>query len=142
MDLREIVTRARSGAAARPPHHPPAGTDHPLFHGLLATCASAQHWGIVTEGLMHLRYADGTEEVSRAGDVCHWPGGHTGWTDEGATFVEFSPAAELRPALEHPPPSWPRPDPPRTPIVPTAPTSTVGAVTAMTDGRPDTTRDA
>ena len=29
---------------------------------------------------MHLRYADGTEEVSRAGDVYHWPA--TGWTDE------------------------------------------------------------
>ena len=31
----------------------------------------------------------------------YWPGGHTGWTDDGVTFVEFSPAEELRPVLEH-----------------------------------------
>ena len=57
-----------------------------------ATCASAPHWGYVIDGSIHVRYADGTEEVSRAGDLYHWPGGHTGWTDEGVIFIEFSPA--------------------------------------------------
>ena len=52
-------------------------------------------------GSIHLQYADGTEEMSRAGDFYYWPGGHTGWTDEGVTFIEFSPADKLRPVLEH-----------------------------------------
>jgi hypothetical protein len=29
------------------------------------------------------------------------PSALTGWTEERVTFVEFSPAAELRPVLEH-----------------------------------------
>ena len=55
----------------------------------------------VTAGSITVRYEDGTEEVSRAGDLYHWPAGHTGWTDEGVTFIEFSPADDLRPVLEH-----------------------------------------
>jgi hypothetical protein len=55
----------------------------------------------VISGSMHLRYIDGSEELSRAGEMYYWPSGHTGWTDEGVTFVEFSPAEELRPVLEH-----------------------------------------
>ena len=48
-----------------------------------------------------LRFADGREETSRAGDVFYWPAGHTGWTDEGVTFLEFSPTAEILPVLDH-----------------------------------------
>ena len=48
-----------------------------------------------------MRYADGTEDVNQAGDLYYWPGGHTGWTDEGVVFIEFSPADDLRPVLEH-----------------------------------------
>ncbi len=59
------------------------------------------HWGVVLEGSIHLKYADGTEEVTRAGEAYYWRAGHTGWTDEGVTFIEFSPAAELRPVLAH-----------------------------------------
>ena len=35
------------------------------------------------------------------GDVFYWPAGHTGWTDEGVTFLEYSPTAEILPVLDH-----------------------------------------
>ena len=80
----------------------PPGVDFtPLFQGLPGDLCQCPHWGYIVEGSIHLRYADGTEEVNRAGDVYYWPGGHTGWTDEGVVFVEFSPADEIRPVLEH-----------------------------------------
>ena len=80
----------------------PAGADlRPLLAGLPDDQCSCPHWGYVLEGSIVLRYADGSEELSRAGDLYFWPGGHTAWTDEGVRFVEFSPAAEIRPVLEH-----------------------------------------
>ena len=80
----------------------PAGTDlRPLLQGLPGDACQCAHWGYVIDGSITVRYADGTEETSRAGDLYYWPGGHTGWSDEGVTFVEFSPAADLQPVLEH-----------------------------------------
>jgi hypothetical protein len=80
----------------------PPGVDFtPLFVGLPGDLCQCPHWGYIVEGSIHLRYADGTEEVNRAGDVYYWPGGHTGWTDEGVVFVEFSPTEQIRPVLEH-----------------------------------------
>jgi hypothetical protein len=80
----------------------PAGADlRPLLEGLPDDRCACPHWGYVLAGSIHVRYADGTEDVNRAGDLYYWPGGHTGWTDEGVTFIEFSPAAEIRPVLEH-----------------------------------------
>jgi hypothetical protein len=80
----------------------PAGTDFtPLFEGLPGNLCQCPHWGVILEGSIRVRYADGVEETSRAGDLYYWPGGHTGWTDEGVTFVEFSPAEQLVPVLEH-----------------------------------------
>jgi hypothetical protein len=80
----------------------PAGVDFtPLFKGLPGDLCQCPHWGYVLAGSIRLRYADGSEEQNSAGDVYYWPGGHTGWTDEGVTFLEFSPAAEIQPVLEH-----------------------------------------
>lgn len=80
----------------------PAGTDfRPLMKGLPGDRCPCPHWGYIVEGSITLRYDDGTEETSRAGDLYYWPGGHQGWTDEGVKFVEFSPAAEIAPVLEH-----------------------------------------
>ena len=80
----------------------PPGVDFtPLFQGLPGNLCQCPHWGYIVRGSIHLRYADGTEEVNRAGDVYYWPGGHTGWTDEGVVFVEFSPTDQIRPVLEH-----------------------------------------
>jgi len=80
----------------------PAGTDFtPLLRGLPGDLCECPHWGYVVSGSIQVRYGDGREELSRAGELYYWPGGHTAWTDEGVTFVEFSPAEELRPVLEH-----------------------------------------
>ena len=80
----------------------PAGVDFtPLFAGLPGNLCQCPHWGVVLAGSIHLRYADGSEEETKAGEVYYWPPGHTGWTDEGVTFVEFSSASELQPVLEH-----------------------------------------
>ncbi len=80
----------------------PAGTDFtPLFVGLPGDMCQCPHWGVVLEGAITVRYADGSEETTSAGEAYYWPGGHTGWTDGGVTFVEFSPTAEITPVLEH-----------------------------------------
>jgi hypothetical protein len=80
----------------------PAGVDFtPLFKGLPGDRCPCPHWGYVLNGAITVRYADGTEETTGAGEVYYWPGGHTGWTDTGVTFLEFSPAEQLRPVLEH-----------------------------------------
>ncbi len=80
----------------------PAGADlRPLLAGLPDDCCACPHWGQVLKGSITVRYTDGTEETSRAGDLYYWPGGHTGWTDEGVTFLEFSPTHEILPVLEH-----------------------------------------
>jgi hypothetical protein len=55
----------------------------------------------VLEGAITVQYADGTQETTGAGELYYWPGGHTGWTDNGVVFMEFSPAEQLQPILEH-----------------------------------------
>ena len=80
----------------------PAGADlRPLLKGLPHDRCACPHYGYILSGSITIAYADGTEETNRAGDLYYWPGGHTGWTDDGVTFVEFSPAEEIRPVLEH-----------------------------------------
>jgi len=80
----------------------PAGTDFtPLFQGLPGNLCQCPHWGYILTGSIRVRYANGQEELNSAGELYYWPGGHTGWTEDGVTFVEFSPADELRPVLEH-----------------------------------------
>ncbi len=80
----------------------PPGVDFtPMFVGLPGDRCQAAHWGIVLGGSITVRYEDGTEETTSAGEAYHWPGGHTGWTDEGVVFLEFSVASEIQPVLEH-----------------------------------------
>ena len=80
----------------------PAGADlRPLLAGLPGDCCDCPHWGYIIDGSITIRYADGTEETNRAGDLYYWPGGHTGWTDTGVVFTEFSPADEIGPVLAH-----------------------------------------
>jgi hypothetical protein len=80
----------------------PAGTDFtPLLKGLPGDVCSCPHYGYIVSGSITVRYADGTEDVNTAGDLYYWPGGHTGWSDDGVEFIEFSPAEQLRPVLEH-----------------------------------------
>ena len=80
----------------------PAGTDFtPLLAGLPGDLCQCPHWGHVISGSITVRYADGTEETNRAGDIYYWPAGHTGWTDDGVVFVEFNRTTEIMPVLEH-----------------------------------------
>jgi hypothetical protein len=59
------------------------------------------HWGYVIEGAIKLIYDDGTEEVSRAGDVYYWQAGHTAIVEEDIKFVEFSPQKEFEEVMSH-----------------------------------------
>lgn len=80
----------------------PAGTDFsPVLEGLPDDRCPSPHWGIVLEGSIHLLHADGTEEVASAGQVYHWPAGHTAWTDEDVVFIEIGPVGPMRQFSEH-----------------------------------------
>ena len=79
-----------------------AGADAaPLLAGLPGDVCSCPHWGYVLGGAIHVSYSDGTEEVSRAGELFYWPPGHTVRVEEDTRFVEFSPKQELREVYGH-----------------------------------------
>ena len=79
-----------------------AGTDlGPLLRGLPDDRCPVPHWGYVLQGSITVGYADGREDILRAGDLFYLPPGHTARTDEGVTFVEFSPERELAEVYDH-----------------------------------------
>ena len=53
------------------------------------------------EGSITIEHADGSFETARAGEVYHWPAGHTGTTSEACAFLEVGPVAEMRAFSEH-----------------------------------------
>jgi hypothetical protein len=74
----------------------PPGTDlTPFFAALPDGLCSGDHFGIVLEGEITVRYEDGAEETARAGELYYWPGGHTGWSDPGVVFVAVTPLAQV-----------------------------------------------
>lgn len=80
----------------------PAGTDMgPVLQGLPGDRCPSPHWGIVLEGSITIEHADGSLETARAGEVYHWPAGHTGTTSEACVFLEVGPVAEMRAFSEH-----------------------------------------
>ena len=80
----------------------PAGADmSPLLQGLPNDRCPSPHWGIVLEGSIHLVHADGTTETARAGEVYHWPAGHTATTDEPVVFLEVGPVEPMRQFNRH-----------------------------------------
>jgi hypothetical protein len=80
----------------------PAGTDMgPVLKGLPDDRCPSPHWGIVLSGSIELSHADGSVETARAGEVYHWPAGHTGTTSDGVTFIEIGPVAQMRAFSEH-----------------------------------------
>lgn len=103
LQLDGIETRSSEcdGVLARHIQLPPGVDFTPLFKGLPGDMCQSAHWGQILAGSIRVRYADGTEELNSAGDIYYWRAGHTGWTDEGVTFVEFSPTADIQPVLEH-----------------------------------------
>ncbi len=80
----------------------PKGTDAgPLLNGMPQNLCPCPHWGVVQKGSIHVRYADGREEVVREGSVYYWPPGHTVRVDEDYEAIEFSPAEEMNAVLSH-----------------------------------------
>ena len=80
----------------------PAGTDFtPLLQGLPDDACQCPHWGYVIKGAFHIRYTDGTEEVTEAGAVFYWPAGHTGWVEQDTVFIDFRPEKEHKEVMEH-----------------------------------------
>lgn len=98
-----LVTRyLEMGAMAIRHATVPAGADFgPVLQGLPGDRCPSDHWGIVLEGSIRVTHADGTEEVTRAGEIYHWPAGHTARTTERTVFIEVGPQAEMRQFSDH-----------------------------------------
>lgn len=80
----------------------PAGADAtPLLEGLPGNLCQCPHWGMVLKGSINVRYGDGRVETVRAGEVYHWPAGHTVSVDEDYESIEFSPASEMAEVMGH-----------------------------------------
>jgi hypothetical protein len=80
----------------------PAGADFTdALKGLPDDLCPSAHWGYMLEGSIHLRYLDGSEETTTAGEIFHWPAGHTAWTPDGARFVEVSPEHDVTALFDH-----------------------------------------
>ncbi len=78
------------------------GTDFtPALKGLDGDACHCPHWGYVTKGALHLRYADGSEEEVRAGELWYAPAGHTAWCEEDTEYLDFSPPREFREVIDH-----------------------------------------
>ncbi len=48
-----------------------------------------------------MEHADGTFETVNAGEVYHWPAGHTATTDQPVVFLEVGPTEHMREFNEH-----------------------------------------
>ncbi|WP_369138340.1 hypothetical protein [Modestobacter versicolor] len=99
----DLVTRyAEWGEMALRHATVPAGTDMgPVLVGLPGDRCPSPHWGVVFTGAVRVTAADGSETVTRAGEVYHWPAGHTAVMDEDTTFLEIGPVAPMRQFGEH-----------------------------------------
>jgi hypothetical protein len=79
-----------------------AGTDiAPLLKGLPEDACQSVHWGYVQSGTALVTYTDGASERCTAGDVFHWPAGHSVRIEEDTTIVMFSPADDHGRVLDH-----------------------------------------
>ncbi|HEX5171405.1 MAG TPA: hypothetical protein VFW11_19645, partial [Cyclobacteriaceae bacterium] len=80
---------------------PPGADFTPLFAGLPHDMCPSPHWGYVLEGSVLIKYADGKEENVNAGEVFYMPAPHTGLTQKGVKFIDFSPEAEFTQVMDH-----------------------------------------
>lgn len=79
-----------------------AGADAtPMLEGLPDDMCACPHWGYMLKGAIHLRYKDGSEEVCKAGEMFHWPAGHTVWVEEDTAFIELSPKEQINKVYDH-----------------------------------------
>jgi hypothetical protein len=80
----------------------PKGTDFtPLLKGLNNDSCHSPHWGYIIEGRIQLIYDDGKKEEVGAGEVYHWPAGHTAIVLEDIKMLEFSPTKEFTEVITH-----------------------------------------
>lgn len=78
------------------------GTDiAPLLEGLDGDTCHAPHWGYVLRGALTVSYRDGTAETCVAGELFHWPPGHSVRVDDAAELVMFSPQTEHTAVFDH-----------------------------------------
>jgi hypothetical protein len=73
----------------------------PIFEGLPGNNCTCLHWGYMLKGALHNQYADGTEEIIEAGDMCSMPKKHTSWFEAGSAMVFFSPEADQKIVTEN-----------------------------------------
>ena len=79
-----------------------AGADiSPLLKGLEGDLCQSPHWGYMLEGEVTVTFADGTEEVTKGGDLFYWPPGHTVRVGADAEVILFSPQAEHNTVIDH-----------------------------------------
>ncbi len=73
----------------------------PLLVGLEQDACQAPHWGYVIEGDVVVTYTDGASEHCVAGDVFHWPAGHSVRVEQDAELILFSPQDSHGAAMDH-----------------------------------------
>ena len=79
-----------------------AGVDiAPLLKGLEGDACQAPHWGYLINGEVVVTYTDGTEDTCVAGDVFHWPAGHSVRVVDDADVILFSPEHEHAAVMDH-----------------------------------------
>jgi len=79
-----------------------AGTDlAPLLEGLEGDACHAPHWGYLIAGDVVVTYSDGSTERCTAGEVFHWPPGHSVRVDRDAELILFSPQDEHTQVMDH-----------------------------------------
>lgn len=80
----------------------PTGLDFsPLLEGLELDHCQCPHWGYVIEGRVRVDFEDGTTETVSAGELYHWPAGHTIVIEDAVRMVEFSPHDQMSDVLAH-----------------------------------------
>jgi hypothetical protein len=72
----------------------------PLFSGLPDDACQCPHWGIVLQGRLAFRYADGTEDDIGAGEAYYARPGHTPLFFAGTRIAEFSPTLEFQRTMD------------------------------------------
>lgn len=73
----------------------------PLLEGLEDDLCHAPHWGYVVSGQVTVTFADRATETCRAGDLIHWPAGHTVYADDDTELVLFSPQVDHQEVMAH-----------------------------------------
>lgn len=100
--LDSIPERAELGDLTAAYQRFPKGMDaDKVLAGLPNNMCPCPHWGYALKGAMVLKYADGSREEIRAGDVFYIPPDHSAEFNEDFSSVEFSPKQEFWRVMAH-----------------------------------------